>query len=120
MGDAEKWLPIPGGDEKRYTPASDYVQMIVRDKLKGTISSDLVFQSIFDIFEYIVTLTYADQIPKDAPRFWAPTGCFVWRYRNLIDHKESNPINDYFAEGLAIEGGGDFSRLVSLAVLPIG
>jgi hypothetical protein len=110
FGDATEWLPMPGA-ERMHTPASAYVQMIVREKLKGTIPSDVVFQSHFDIFEYIVTLAYADQIPTDAPRFWAPTGCFSWRYPKLVDEKASNPINDFFAEGRLM--GNDWGLLAS-------
>ena len=109
--DVGKWLPIPGAD-RRLTPANDYMQIQVRDKLRNTMPSDQVFVIAFDIFEYLTTITYADLLmPTNATRFWAPTGCFGWRYRNLADDKASNPINSFFTEGIAL--GNSWGLLAS-------
>jgi len=53
--------------------------------------------------EHLTTITYVDLLmPTNVTYFWTPTGCFAWRYRNLINDKASNPINSFFTEGIAL------------------
>jgi len=91
-----KWVPRPNA-EREYTPANEYIHDVLRDCLRPYLPSDDAYQSTFDIFEYILALTYVDLVDKNR----GPIGCFLWRYRNYGADRRSTPIEEFFSEGIA-------------------
>lgn len=71
---SEKWVPRPEA-EHEYTPASNYIFDLLRPVLREYQPSDKKYEETFDIFEYLLTLTYSDIVETR----WAPVGRFGWR-----------------------------------------
>lgn len=121
----EKWMPYPDA-KTDYTPANNYIFDIVREPLRKYIPDDKKYEIIFDTFEYLLGLIYADLIPcvADRSRVWAPHGCFIWRYRHYPEDSMNTPIDEFINAGLS-QGkewgllkagffGGDIKRFSSV------
>lgn len=66
--------------ERRHTPTSDRVFPIVRALFQELVPDDQQFIVLFDRFEYLLGLTFADIRNKLTNRAWGPLGQFGWRY----------------------------------------
>jgi len=86
-------------DRPRYlTPVNDRLHEVLRHPLRELIPSDDRYTEIFDRFEYILTLAFADG--RDAG--WAPVGSYGWRSRR---REHGTPYAWIAAEGEAAGEG---------------
>lgn len=92
--DADKLVPRPGA-KREYTPANNYIFDIIRPTLRNYLPDDLGYEETFDIFEYLLSLTYWDLLQRS----WSPLGRFGWRYRRSKDSPTSEFINDGIERG---------------------
>jgi hypothetical protein len=70
------------GMEGRRTPTSDFLFECLRLPLRDLIPGDEEWQSVFDRFEYLLALVYADQTRWSYKDGWrGPIGRFLWRGR---------------------------------------
>lgn len=79
------------GMDRRHTPTSDYLQVALRESLKPVLVGEREYQEVFDRFEYLIALVYADRKPNSG---WAPIGCFGWRDQGSILPKVEREINE--------------------------
>ena len=73
---SEKWIPRPEV-ERESNPANNYLFDTLRPVLREYEPSDRKYEETFDIFEYLLALTYLDIVETQ----WAPVGRFGWRVR---------------------------------------
>jgi hypothetical protein len=99
---AYKWVPRPNA-EREYTPANEYICGLLRETLKPYVSSDMVYQALFDIYEYLLALVYLDSCPRASGSNWGPIGCFAWRYKYAAEDGLSTPIDEFFSKGAVLE-----------------
>ena len=86
---------VPREDASReYTPANNYIFDVLREQLQPYVPDDDKYKEKFDIFEYLLGLTYMDIIEDN----WGPVGCFRWRYGRFKDR--INPFDEFFKEGI--------------------
>ncbi|MBZ0181512.1 MAG: SIR2 family protein [Melioribacteraceae bacterium] len=97
---------LPGRNERNYTPFSDYLSLLFQKYFDDYIFDKNNFYNLFDKFEYILALIYADVTDRGSWGFWAPVGSFGWRNhiyspnntaskvfeRELDKYKEEHPI----------------------------
>ena len=76
FGDTYKIIPYPNA-KSRYTPVSDYLFNLLRPMLRDYLPDEQKYEEAFDIFEYLLALTYMDLV-RDS---WSPTGRFGWRHK---------------------------------------
>jgi hypothetical protein len=74
FGNSGRWVPRPEA-EREYTPASNYIFDLLRPVLREYQPSEKKYEETFDIFEYLLALTYCDIVETK----WAPVGRFGWR-----------------------------------------
>lgn len=69
---------------RRYTPVSDWIFTVLRTPLASYVPDELLYTRLFDRFEYLLALTYADVQEQDnhIQEYWGPFGSFSWRDRH--------------------------------------
>lgn len=102
---------LPGRERNNYTPFNDYLAAFFRPYFLDIIIDEQKFINLFDKFEYLLALAFADDLFSQGKSFYAPIGAFGWRNKryykdehisvtiqNEIDYlKEEHPI---FKSGL--------------------
>lgn len=73
---------------RHFTPVSDHLFGILRDTVDGLVFDDATYELVFDRFECLLGLVFADLSRGDSESVWAPVGRFGWRAR----HREGNWI----------------------------
>jgi hypothetical protein len=74
------------GKERRHTPVSDHLFERLREPFREFIPDDQVFEQIFDEFEYLLSLVYADLTRLDFTGnvgSWVPLGRFASRGKDM-------------------------------------
>lgn len=80
---------IPGR-ERNISPMSDHLFGVVRPFVRAVIPEDAVYEDLFDRFEYLVALAYADTRMREAHfGFWAPVGRLAWRWERIFPPQKS-------------------------------
>lgn len=64
---------------RRYTPLSDRLFDVLRDKFDGLVFDDATYELLFDRFECLLGLVFADLARGDGASVWAPVGRLGWR-----------------------------------------
>jgi hypothetical protein len=90
LGGDPKLLPSPDA-EREYTPGSNHLFDVLRSVLRMTMPSDVTYERAFDVFEFLLGLTYITQ--QSNGRGWAPVGCFGWR------ESAEETIREFLEEG---------------------
>ena len=116
LDEAKAFLPRPDAD-REHTAGSNHVFETLRPILKTNIPSDIAYERAFDIFEFLLGLTYVAL--KLNNRGWAPVGCFGWRagaeetIREFLD--EAGRAEQTWAllrEGVVATSYTDFHRVL--------
>lgn len=91
---------LPGQDRK-YTPLNNHLFDVLRKNFLEIIPDNNNYQRLFDKFEYLQALVYADLRFSPDHNIWGPVGCFGWRYNlfrenNILDiiQQEANSAGD--------------------------
>lgn len=92
---------IPGS-ERRYTAMSDHLYDAVRPFVRTIIPENAVYEDLFDRFEYLVALAYADSRMRQNLGFWAPVGRIAWRWERIFPPQKSQA--DKIADEIQREG----------------
>lgn len=63
---------------------NDHLAEVLREPLRELIPSDEAFLDVFDRFEYLLSLAYADLAQGDTvgESAWASAGSYAWRHRH--------------------------------------
>ncbi len=97
--DAGNLLP---GMQGRLTPVSEHLYKNLRGYFRDFLPRDEDYKEMFDRFEYLLGLVYADLNRIEKLNGWfGPFGCFIWRTAHL--HPDVF-TQDKFASELATEG----------------
>jgi len=91
----KRWIPRQNA-EREYTPDSNYLFEFLRPVLHEYLPDDSRYEEVFEIFEYLLALTYRDLVDES----WAPIGRFGWRYGRWPEDWESSPIFEFAQAGL--------------------
>lgn len=78
--------------ERAYTPVNNHLEEVLREPFREYLPDDDQYRKFFDRFEYLFALVYTDLFEKQENRFWAPIGCFGWRYRDEPEKHISTEI----------------------------
>lgn len=70
------------GMKGRYAPVSDHLHRVLREPLQPFIADAEKYTSIFDRFEYLLGLAYADLSEETGEERRGPVGSYGWRYRD--------------------------------------
>lgn len=73
------------GYERRYTPISDRLFDVLRDRVRDYLPDDSVYGEAFDRFEYLTALIELDIREAESSFANAPVGRFGWRRRLDFD-----------------------------------
>jgi len=82
------------GKENLYTPLSDHLFDRLRDDFRDIVPDDAHYDQIFNRFEYLKALTFADMNEEaGAKRIWGPIGRFGWnrKIQKIIEDEMSQP-----------------------------
>ncbi len=117
---AFKVLP---GYERYHTPRSEYIHTAVQPYMDDLLFLGQDYDRMFDQFEILLGLIFADLTREDSDRVWGPIGRFGWKIGGLRSrddplkaiveevalHKENSPL---LKAGLF---GGSFTRFEETA-----
>lgn len=103
-------------------PRSEILHKLLREPLRRYLPDDQVYDDAFDMFEYLVALTYMDVVPdhQNWRGPWAPVGRYCWRakhYSNSVIHTEPARLNELQGAWPPIVAGffgGDVKKAASL------
>lgn len=83
VGDQFKTLP---GMDRRYTPRSDHLLQVLQPILEDQLFLGKSYEQLFDEFEIMLALTYADARGNSAlGHVWGPPGRFAWKHSSGYD-----------------------------------
>lgn len=93
-----KWIPRPR--EREFTPANNRLFEILKTALHDYLPDEMEYEQTFDIFEYLLGLTYMDMVKES----WSPVGRFKWRYGSLHGGHDTerwarSPISEFLRLG---------------------
>ena len=83
------------GHERNYAPRSEYLFKVMQPPLEDLLFLGRSYELLFDRFEVIFALVYADLTYKEGRRIWGPLGRFGWKYHSRSDQ---NPFSQVVAE----------------------
>lgn len=118
---ADMFKRLPG-HENQYVPRSEYLFGILQPELEDLLFLGASYESVFDRFEILYALAYADLIwePGNA-RIWGPIGRFGWKHSSRSPAPFDALVEEAEAAGAAwgpIGAGmfrGSIERFVSVA-----
>jgi hypothetical protein len=88
---------IPGHDRDR-VPRSEYLYGLLRQPLEAEFFLGKSYENLFDRFEVIAALVYADLTFQERGRIWGPIGRFGWKHSR---GGENNPFSHVIAQARA-------------------
>jgi hypothetical protein len=91
---ADMFKKLPGY-ERYYVPRSEYLFKALQPVIDDTLFLGRSYEQLFDRFEVLYTLTYADLDYDEGPEVWGPLGRFAWKYS---DSPNANPFVSITAE----------------------
>lgn len=83
--------------DKKYTPISTLIHSKIRSLFNSILRDDTDFNVVFDIFEYLYSLSYLYLNGEGFGGIWVPWGEYKWRPANY-KRMGSNPFDDFFSE----------------------
>lgn len=102
---AEMFKRLPGY-ERYYTPRSEYLFKTLQPQLEDLLFLGKSYEDIFDRFEILYALSYADLEMQRDHHVWGPPGRFGWKKGRGAG---ANPFSDLSRE--ANQHAGDWSPL---------
>jgi len=117
--EAFKRLP---GHERNYVPYSEYLYKKVQPSLDDLIFLGRDYDRVFDRFELLRALVYADLLFDERKRVWGPIGRFGWKRSRRGDGgpfttllSEATELQDQWGPIKAGLFRGKFSRFEQIA-----
>ncbi|MFZ2955432.1 MAG: caspase family protein [Candidatus Ozemobacteraceae bacterium] len=92
---AEIFRKIPG-HEKFYTPISEYIYKTLQPPLEDLLFLGREYENLFDKFEVLLALIFADTSVSDGHQLWGPIGRFGYKFAGR-DGRE-NPFQELLNE----------------------
>lgn len=77
----DDFLKLPG-HERQYTPRSEYLYKLLQPSLDDLLYLGRDYEEMFDRFEVLLALVYADLTYEPENNFWVPLGRFGWKYNS--------------------------------------
>ncbi len=85
-----KTLP---GYERKYVPRSEHLLVTLQPIIEDLLFLGRGYEELFDQFEIMLALVYADQKPGFTSRFWGPPGRFAYKERSFLG--EGKPFTGF-------------------------
>jgi hypothetical protein len=82
------------GHEQHYTPESEYLFKVVQPELEDLLFLGSSYEDLFDRYEILQALVFADLTQESAGRVWGPIGRFGWKHRG----RSLSPYSELLAE----------------------
>lgn len=101
IADSFKLLP---DREREYLPRSEHLFDVLRAELDEALFLGSRYEYLFDRFEMLTALIFADSKAQSGESFWAPPGRFCWKHRG-----SAGPMRLLLSE--ASEGGENWPPL---------
>jgi hypothetical protein len=79
--EAFKRLP---GHERNYVPRSEYLLKLLQPDLDDVLFLGRAYESLFDEYEVMMALSYADLRVQKGMHLWGPVGRFGWKYHSRL------------------------------------
>lgn len=92
---ANAFKQLPGHD-RHYVPMSEYLFKVIQPCVEDLLFLGRDYERLFDKFEVLLALVYADQIFDQRGDVWGPVGRFGWKFSSGIIDK--NPFEDLVSE----------------------
>ena len=77
----QRTMQVLEGMERHRYPLNDWIQRVLRGPARHLLRDDNHFTRIFDKLEILVALS-AGRIQEWSGRYWAPPGCFCWKWNS--------------------------------------
>lgn len=77
------------GHENQYVPRSEYLFKVLQPQLEDLLFLGNSYENLFDKFEIMIALVFADLTFEQRDHVWGPVGRFGWKF---CDRTESNPF----------------------------
>jgi uncharacterized caspase-like protein len=90
----ETFKSLPG-HERHYVPRSEHLFKILQPLLEDMLLLGKRYESLFDEFEILVALTYADAAGRD----WGPPGRFGWKQNQYSERPFSQVVEEARRKG---------------------
>lgn len=68
------------GHEKNYVPMSEYLFKVIQPRLEDLLFLGKSYEDLFDRFEIMQAMVYADLLSRETQRVRGPYGRFVWKH----------------------------------------
>jgi len=111
------------GHEKHYVPQSEHLYSVLQPSADDVLFLGKSYEALFDRYEVLQALVFADLYECKAHHIWGPIGRFGWKYASL--RGERNPFTSIIEEAEKIKGGwppiqaglfrGSYDRFVEVA-----
>lgn len=96
--DGQTYKLVPRENAAReHTPASNYLLDHLHPLLRAYVPDPNRYEDTFDLFEYILGLTYLDVAERSSD--WAPVGRYMWRW--IHDDWSKSPGAAFVRDGVA-------------------
>lgn len=76
----DNFKAIPG-HERQYVPRSEYLYKSLQPFIDDLFYVGKSYEDLFDEFEVMLGLAFADEFSKAYGEYWGPIGRFGWKYR---------------------------------------
>ncbi|MDI1451762.1 caspase family protein [Polyangium sp. 6x1] len=90
---SDKAFGLLPGHERQYVPQSEYIFKAIQPRLEDLLFLGRSYEALFDRFEMLYALTYADIRSRGEKSVWGPPGRFGWKHR-----AGGGPFNAMIAE----------------------
>jgi Caspase domain len=117
--DPFKALP---GHERNFTPRSEYLFKTVQPMLEDLLYLGRTYEPLFDRYEILAALSYADFRKQAGTRVWGPPGRFAWKAARGLGPEpysqlraEAEQMKDDWVVLRAGFFGGSFARFTAVA-----
>lgn len=91
-GEAFKKL---SGHERFYAPRSEYLFKLLQPFLDDLLFLGKDYEHLFDKFEVLLALSFAQLRRRDGKNIWGPIGRFGWKYHA---RRRDNPLEEFLIE----------------------
>jgi hypothetical protein len=76
-----EWFRRVPGQERHLEPISEYMYKSLQPPIEDELLLGRSYERVFDRFEVLYALIYADLFERQSNDFWAPSGRFTWKQR---------------------------------------
>ncbi|WP_428683430.1 caspase family protein [Reyranella sp.] len=81
VSDVSEHFKLLPGRERNFAPVSEHLFSTLQSPLEEALFLGRSYEGLFDRFEIILALAFADERDRQKEFVWGPPGRFAWKYR---------------------------------------